>query len=157
MIPDLLRSAADAIEQNGWTQRTDMDPNTGGVCANGALRLAVGHTSYQFGGERHVIGIPADWNGDQMFAADRQVQGAHKVLSRYMHDVHDYGDSEASLLQPSIIQYNDKVAQSGAEVAGIMRAAAEWVESHPLALLTEIEQNIAVYKALADGPEPALV
>lgn len=148
MIPDLLRRAADVIDTSGWCQRTDVDPTTGGVCANGAIRVAAGHSTYTgpLGATR--LGAPLDWTADQAVSSGRKINAAHNVLSEYMHSVHDFGPDGPTFsnILPAIVYYNDRVATSGGEVAAIMRAAAEWVESHPL------QETAAVEKAAARTP-----
>lgn len=88
-IADILRRAADIIEENGWIQGTLVDDETGAVCAIGAIQQACRQIDTPtYWSARNALGQYVDdgvsiWNDDEdrtkeeVLAALREAAAQH--------------------------------------------------------------------------------
>lgn len=132
-LPDVFRAAADVIGERGWIRGVDISPDSGAVCANGALRVACGSSVDM--DEQGLFHLDSP---DNLVA--RTVQAAHRVLDDRLDMVtpDDHGDINNIFKMPKAVWFNDRVAESADEVKGLLRDAADWLESHPLSTLAQV-------------------
>lgn len=113
-----LRNAALVIEQvpGGWTRNTAVHPQTGGVCAMGALVLACGAGLTHNG---HVFQLGS--LGTSLGATQRYEE-AHHALQAELRIIHG---------RTAVPYWNDEVAADAHAVVYTMRRAAErWEREH---------------------------
>lgn len=134
-----LRNAALVIEHAGWTQGSDVDWETGGVCAVGSLNLATRFKLARICEVGHHD-APSLWTQQTTSAYGqaetlRRAKAAEKWLERF---------TDGGL----ITEWNDEEGRSAVEVTALMREAADWWDI--------TERQLAATQAdheLAGGPQ----
>ena len=111
-IVEILRSAADRIETDGWLQNSYWNANTGACCALGALRLASGYSMTK----AHTL------------ESAHKFMAATEYLKDYLHST-KYSETDANR-PPSIAMWNDHDSRVAHDVIELMRSAANKLEKN---------------------------
>lgn len=107
-VPEVLARAADIIEERGWRQGWFVDPDTGCVCAVGAMHVAVGLPP--------DASIYTSENSPEWQLAD----AAWETFGRWLA-------SKTGKPSESAGGWNDHPSRTQAEVVAALRAAAKQV------------------------------
>lgn len=140
VVPDVLRKAADIIDQRGWSRRRDVATDGSGFCANGAIRVALGHEVYGY--DKKALGAPLEWTEAQRLEYSATLRRIHSTLDEYLDTRVEMDDvSSLDSLLPHIALFNDIVARDKHAVTGVLRDTASWLERNATDALTAVEKT----------------
>jgi hypothetical protein len=119
-VHEVLRKAADLIEQRGWAQRRFEDAN-GRLCIHGAIHLVVSR-----------LAVRNDWDRDSLSTA-----AWHQFLEYILAE-----GVEPDLVRLGFMRWNDSPERTKEEVVRALREAAVWRQ--PQAQIIEFRPQVRV-------------
>lgn len=131
-VLDTLRGAADIIDKRGWTQGRNV--RAGGVCANGAFRLALGGVERrrQLSADlpaRVDLDFPDDWTDAEFNTYSAGLDAAHAATGEYLRFQRGLEPTTSYYQHRPTVWFNDHIAVSKEDVTGLLRATADWLEA----------------------------